>query len=326
MRDIILSMKILLVRWGGLGDLLVCLPAIRLVRDGLPNSDITLVARGEGAGLLLRAGVVDRVVGPDDRRTLALVPSSGTGERNFQPDRSAWLDGFDLSVTWLNRAPGEVSEPGRGGEEGRRARISIACDGSRRERMSEFFYRRTLQALDSDFQGRPGFAECAGLPLDLLPEAQGHNRPDCGGLGRPQVVIHPGSGGEMKRWPLDNFFEIAGRLQARGAKGALITGEAEAALNERVGTAARSLGWPWLRSPSLAELAPLLGKVRLYLGNDSGVTHLAAACGARVLALFRDEFVDEWRPYGDSRVLSADRVAAVPLEAVWGEVAQMLCN
>jgi heptosyltransferase III len=303
---------ILLIRWGGLGDLLVSLPAIRLLRHGFPSAKITLVARREYADLLLQSEVVDEVVGLDDPRTPALVSGAGSGGR----DRSAWLSGFDLVLSWLNRSTSASPESG----------LTICHGSGGPEPISEAFYRRTLEAVGRDLLRRLDFAECARLPLSSIPDDPGfpfRGRPGCS---RPLAVIHPGSGGEKKRWPLDSFLEIAGRLRDKNAEGVFVTGEAEHALDRRIEAAARRLGWTWLRSPSLAGLAPLLGKADLYLGNDSGITHLAAACGSRVLALFRNDLVDAWRPYGDSHVLSADVIEAIGLESVWSAAAQLLCR
>jgi heptosyltransferase III len=314
--------KILLVRWGGLGDLLVVLPAIRLIRSGLPSATLTLLGRREYGSLLLQAKVVDEVVGQDDPRVLTLF----SGAASAGDERSDWLDGFDLVVSWLNQARSGVPEAARGRTGGHGMRQTICFDAQRREAMSAFFYRKTLEAVSGDLFKRTDFRECAKLPLDLIPDDRSFPFPRPPAPSRRLAVIHPGSGGEKKRWPLENFLEIAGRLHKQNVDGVFVTGEAEADLDRSVEAAARSLGWMWLESPSLASLARLFGDADLYLGNDSGVTHLAAACGARVLALFRNDLVDIWRPFGDSHLLSADSVDGISLESVWRAAAELLCN
>ena len=285
---------------------------MRLLRHGFPTAKITLVARREYGGLLLQAEVVDEVVGLDDPRTPALVSGAGSGGR----DRSAWLSGFDLVLSWLNRSTSASPESG----------LTICYGSGGRESISEVFYRRTLEAVGRDLLRRMDFDECARLPLSAIPDGPGFPLQDRPVGSRPLAVIHPGSGGEKKRWPLDGFLEVAGRLRDKNVEGVFVTGEAEQALDRRVEAAARRLGWTWLRSPSLRALAPLLGKADLYLGNDSGITHLAAACGGRVLALFRNDLAGAWRPYGDSHVLSAEVIEAIGLESVWSAAAQLLCR
>ena len=314
--------KILLVRWGGLGDLLVALPAIRLLRSGFPAAAFTLVCRREYGSLLLQARVVDGVVGQDDRRALSLF----SGDASAGDDRAAWLDGFDLVVTWMNQARGGVPGAGRAGAEGGENRLTICYDARGRQAISEFFFRNTREVLGQRFQARAEFDECARLPVSSLSDDPGLTVPRRPDRSRPLVVIHPGSGGEKKRWPLENFLEIARRLRERNADGVFVTGEVEAALDRRVEAQARSLAWTWLQSPALASLAKLLADSDLYLGNDSGITHLAAACGARVLALFRNDLVWTWRPSGDSHLLSADSIDRIGLDSVWGAAAELLCR
>jgi ADP-heptose:LPS heptosyltransferase len=314
--------KILLVRWGGLGDLIVTLPAIRLLRSGFPSATLTLVGRREYGSFLVQAGVIDEAVSGDDPRVLALF----SGDGSAGDDGLAWLAEFDLVVTWLNRARGGLPGAGRERIEGERKWLTICYDASGREAISVFFYRKTLEAMGRDLPTRTDFDAFAKLPLSSIPDDPAPTFARRPGRPRPLAVVHPGTGGEKKRWPLENFLEIARRLRARGTDGVFVTGEAEAALERDVDEAARSLGWIWLRSPSLAVLARLLGDADLYLGNDSGVTHLAAACGARVLALFRNDLIDIWRPFGDAHLLSADSVDEIRIDSVWSMAADLLCK
>lgn len=314
--------RILLVRWGGLGDLLVALPSIRLLRHGFPDASLTLVGRPEYASLLLQARVIDQVVGIDDARVLSLFSDAAAAGA----ERTLWLDRFDTVLSWMNQKKSGGSGLGHGREEEEGRRLAIHYDGRGREPMSRFFYRMTLERLGSSLRRRAEFEDCARLPVSEIPEGADVDLPRRRAPSRPLAVIHPGSGGEKKRWPLANFLDIAKRLGERNIEVFFVTGEAEAALEGSIERAARSLGWPWLKSPSLASLARLLAKANLYLGNDSGVTHLAAACGARVLAFFRNDLIDIWRPFGDSHVLRADSVDTISLESAWNAAAELLCN
>ncbi len=310
-----------MLRWGGLGDLLVTLPAIRLLRLGLPDAFLTLVGRLEYADLLLHSKVVDHVVEPDDPRVLPLFGNAGSAG----DDKARWLDGFDLIMNWMNQAKSGLRADDRDQAGGARKRLTILFDAGRPEPMSRFFFQKTLEAVANDLQKRAEFDECAKLPLTAIPEDPSLSFARRSLRSRPLVVIHPGSGGKMKRWPLENFLEIARRLKIKGVDGVIVTGEAEEALEGSVEPAARPLEWKWLRRPSLLSLARLLGEADLYLGNDSGITHLAAACGAKVLAFFRNDLIDIWRPFGDAHLLSADSIGEISLEPAWSAAAELLC-
>jgi heptosyltransferase-3 len=143
---------------------------------------------------------------------------------------------------------------------------------------------------------------------------------------KARAIVHPGSGSENKRWPLAHFIEIVGRLGERGVGGALVTGEAEEGMAADVGEAALPPSWAWVRKPGLGTLARLLSEAALYVGNDSGVTHLAAACGAEVVAIFRREFASIWRPLGRVHLHVAVSPGEIDPESVWKTVVTRLPN
>jgi len=104
--------------------------------------------------------------------------------------------------------------------------------------------------------------------------------------GEKLVVIHPGSGGLQKCWHLDNFLTVAKDLRSKGIKAIFLLGPAEL---ERLGRAAikniNSVA-TYLADLSLTQVLGLLSCADAFLGNDSGITHLAAALGVRTLAVF----------------------------------------
>lgn len=113
-----------------------------------------------------------------------------------------------------------------------------------------------------------------------LPAARGN-----GGF----AVIHPFSGSAKKNWPLERFRAVAARLAAQLP--VLWCAGPQEPLDEAV------------RFPSLAELIPWLASAAVYIGNDSGISHLAAACGVPVVTLFGPTGPRVWAPRGNVRVL-----------------------
>jgi hypothetical protein len=92
----------LLVRFGGLGDLLVALPSFRLVRGKYPRARLTLACRAEYGALLRERGVVDEIV-PEDSRLLTPLFS---GAPEAKAKNSDWLGSFDLVMAWTHGALG----------------------------------------------------------------------------------------------------------------------------------------------------------------------------------------------------------------------------
>ena len=110
------------------------------------------------------------------------------------------------------------------------------------------------------------------------------------GLPAGFLAVHPGSGSRAKNWPLERFVETARRLSP-GRPWLLALGPAEEDVSPPPDARlARSL--------PLRTLGALLARAGLFLGNDSGISHLAAACGTRTLALFGPTDPALWAPVG----------------------------
>jgi len=121
------------------------------------------------------------------------------------------------------------------------------------------------------------------------------------------IVIHPFSGSRRKNWPLDRFRRVAEALASYGKVEWCAGPEEELAGAHR---------WD-----NLYHLACRLAGARLYIGNDSGISHLAAAAGAPVLALFGPTDPAVWAPRGPSVRIVASRapdrsMAGIPVEEV----------
>ena len=105
------------------------------------------------------------------------------------------------------------------------------------------------------------------------------------------AVIHPFSGSARKNWPLERFRAVAARLSipVRWCAGP------EEALDDAV------------RFENLYELACWLARARVYIGNDSGITHLAAAVGTPAVAIFGPTDPAVWAPHGERVAVIAGR-------------------
>lgn len=303
--------RVLMLRFGGLGDLLTVLPSISYLRKTMPEKELTLVCREEYGRLFQDAGLVDRLVPAGGRSAAVLFGAD--------PETACWAESFCFAVAWMQKPPGpslEESLRSMGIPEVR----TITLPAPVSVPVSRFFFDRTASFSPEAGAAGPGFDECARLAVSERAAASARGL--CSGVGEgiaPFAVVHPGSGGESKCWPLGNYLEIVRRLADRGMPGILVTGDAEerpsfSGLLEMGGVPP---GWTWLRKPELSALAALLAKALFYAGNDSGITHLAAACGTKVLALFREDMEPAWRPFGRTRVVAARTLPEIGVDRVW---------
>jgi len=157
-------------------------------------------------------------------------------------------------------------------------------------------FREATEALRLPFQFFPALppSDSRIHAADFYLE-QARTIADCSGDGIPRIpcektrgdyaVIHPFSGSRAKDWPLEKYRALAGKL-GRVMPVRWCSGEEDPPLDGAV------------RIDDLYELACWLAGARLYIGNDSGITHLAAAAGAPALALFGPTDPAIWAPRG----------------------------
>ena len=142
-----------------------------------------------------------------------------------------------------------------------------------------FTFYDALPPKDADIHATDFYLGQVGAPVGAIP------RIDCGRQRERFAVIHPFSGSPRKNWPLENFQRLAQRLE-RVMPVNWCAGPEDPPLPGAV------------QIPDLYDLACWLARAQLYLGNDSGITHLAAAVGTPVLALFGPTNPAVWAPRG----------------------------
>jgi heptosyltransferase-3 len=185
-------------------------------------------------------------------------------------------------------------------------------------------FRQAAAALRLPFQYFPALPPegCGVHAADFYVE-QVRSIAPCGSDGVPRIacdarrsgsaVIHPFAGSPKKRWPLERFQELAERL-------ACIMPVEWCAGPEDELPGAR-------RFEDLYELACWLAAARLYIGNDSGPTHLAAAVGTPVVALFGPSDPVVWAPRGPRVAIAAGpALDAITVEHVASLVQNTLEN
>ena len=118
-----------------------------------------------------------------------------------------------------------------------------------------------------------------------------------------EILIHPGSGSPAKNWPPARFATL---IRVLDSPVQLVVGEADAAAAAAI-EACLHRELPRLELLPLEELAQRLAGCRGYVGNDSGVSHLAGLCGARTVAIFGPSNATVWQPIGsDVHVVTFD--------------------
>ena len=291
---------------GALGDLICLLPAIRALSGRYPNIKFELMARAELARFAERRMPI--VAGHSiDRRELAFLFSEGGSESNLAHRFFRQFDRIDCFFASDNErfcsslrqaARGEVSfypfrPPGKG-------------------HIAECY----LRAIGAGISPSP--SSSIELLSDDVHDAERKLRAIGLEPGR-FILVLPGSGSARKNWPAENFALLAERIQLIH-RVLVVLGPAETAMAP--GFHARSFSV--LSDLELGELAGIARLACCFIGNDSGVSHLAAAAGARGLVIYGPSDPERWRPLGDVKIIQKEPLASLLLEQIWPVVAELI--
>lgn len=271
----------LVLRDLGLGDLLVAVPALRLLRRALPDHRVVLLGPawvGDVAGFPVDAVTDDEAAPAPD----VVVNLHGRG-----PQSHARLDALAGASTRRigHAAPGWDGPP-------------WVDDPERPER------RRWCDLLAAC--GLVSDDEAAAAADDVRLPAPA--RPDAGGASLPAsrrapssgfVVVHPGAAYGAKRWPVDRFAAVAAALAGDGRRVVVTGAPDEAPLTAAVATAAD--GVDLAGRTTIADLTALVAGARLVVAGDTGIAHVATAYGVPSVTLFGPVGPAQWGPPYDPR-------------------------
>lgn len=299
--------RLLILRGGALGDFIVTVPVLGALRRRWPNAYIELVGYPYLAEVASVIGLVDRLSSLHDARIsrfFALRP-------HLPDDQRAHIRSFDLVFNYFHD-PDETVQ------------INLETAGARQV-ISGSPLVRELHAVDHFLKPLETLAiyEAGERPTLDIPESEiAGGRARLTNLREPVWVLHPGSGSPAKNWPLGRFIELARRMRdERGITPVFLLGEADAEARE--GLFRNAPDFQRFENLSVREAAQLLAASSGYIGNDSGISHLAAAVGARATVIFGPSRANLWAPRGPRvTILQApDGVLdALSVESVLGTV------
>ena len=282
--------RLLVIRAGAVGDLILTLPVLRALRTGFPRAYLEVMGHPHTLALIEGQGVADKVSSIHRSEVAYLYVPKGP-----MPEELRRIFGaFDLIVAYVADEDGTLTHNLR--RTGAKRVISwspFPSHGSKHE------VDHLLDAL------KPiGIASPDSIPrLSPNPSDRAFAARFCRthGLHLSDTVIalHPGSGSPSKCWSPERFARIADwATDAYHAAVLLIVGPADGDAVRR--TLRQMKGTPVLASDlMLPHLAAVLGRCTAFLGNDSGVTHLAAAVGVPTIALFGPTDPRIWGPRGE---------------------------
>lgn len=258
--------RVLVIRGGAIGDFILTLPVMRLLREMIPNCHLEVMGYLSIASLAQTAGLADSVRSLDHRTMAALFAKNAPIDEVL----AEHLKSFNLIVSYLFDPDGHF----RASMERIGVKTLIEC--SHRVQLDQGHASRQLA---KPLEKLAMFVEDSHLQTAHFERRE---------VAPNRIAIHLGSGSEKKNWPLERWLALADDF--RDHEVIFITGEAE---QERGMLIENHPSW---HSLPLPELASRLSTCAAFLGHDSGISHLAAACGVPSLLLFGPTDPAVWAP------------------------------
>jgi heptosyltransferase-2 len=287
--------KVLVRATNWIGDAVMSLPAICVIREVFPHAEIAVVARPWVADLYARESSIDRVIPYTAQKGLRAKREFAGALRSEHFDCAILLqNAFDAAfIAWLAGIPERIgySRDGRGFLLTRAIRVPEPGDIPRHER---FYYLELLRRAGMIERFPAGTA----IRLDGIEQARESGLAQLSALGidGPVIGISPGAAyGNAKRWLPERFASVAQALASAastlvsmpGRTTVLLFGSpTERDLCEQVASQLTVPIRNLAGQTTLREFIDLAAACRLFLTNDSGAMHIASALGVPTVTIF----------------------------------------
>src|SRR6266536_1255536 len=298
-------MQILIVKLGSIGDIVHTLPALAAIRKALPQAEISWVVEHRAAEILRDNPLLDRLIEVDTKALRRGLMSGETLRAPRQQLRQLRASAFDLALDFQ----GLIKSASIARLSGARRVFGFSRD-SLREPASRILISRSIPISKNSHVIRKNLTLASGAlgisisdqPADLefpiatnsAHQAEALNAAD----GTDFAILNPGGGWPTKLWSAGRFGRLADELWSHYGLHSLVThGPGEVQLAETVLQASQS-GKARAVNVSLKGFYELAKRAQVYVGGDTGPTHLAIAAGAPVVGLFGPT---EWWRNGSPR-------------------------
>ena len=280
--------RVLIIRSGAVGDLILTLPVLSALKKHYEGLSIDMMGDPNRLALLKHCGYVDNVLPIDSRKFTSLFAAGGASAADVGP-APQMLQAYDAIISYLPDAEGVFED---------NLRISASCPVvTGRSRPADgrriHITRVLMDALEPLGIETVAEVPCLAIPGSAVPEVVNTPEPE-----KKLIAIHPGSGGPAKCWPAERFVVLIECLVGKGYMPVVTFGPADDTVRRRILPRISDRDVLIVENRPLVDMAVLYARCRAMIGNDSGMTHLAAATGTPVIALFGPTDPAVWGPRG----------------------------
>lgn len=304
------ELRIVFLRLRSLGDTVLMTPLLAVAKKR-PHCRVAVAVEAPFHELLLENPNVDRLfVMPRGRNELLGRVRTVRAIRAFSPHLAIDLHGGTTSswMTFFSKAGRRV-----GYSSSRNSYLyDVKVPNSR-----QVWEKQELHTVEHQL----AFLKHLGFPVEPPPDPEipllkgevDQARDELRGLGIDGdfVLVHPAAAFDTKQWPAKHFAEVCRELSSEGIKVVVTAGPGEEPVMEKVRSegSGAALFLPPLPLRLFAAVASLC---RLYIGNDTGATHIAAALGRRIVVIFGSSDYRVWYPWKSEHQLIRHDLPCVP--------------
>ena len=307
--------RILVVKFGSLGDIVHCLPSVRLLLDNFPNAEIDWLIERKNKSVVEMSGLGVRLV-PIDTYQWRYSPGLGSAKEILEFIWALRTDGYDCTIDFQ----GLLKSAFVGYLSAAPVRIGWERDFLK-ESTSRFFYTevvtpRRIHIIDQQMELlkplgiKPDWNTPAPLAAPSTARESLVRKLD--GL-TGYVLINPGGGWLTKRWDPKRYGTLAKRLLDDGLSVAITWGPGEDGIASQVQAVAGDK--VRMIPATLQELVALCERARLFVGGDTGPMHFAAAVGTPIVSIFGPTSSDRNGPFLREDIVVEQRMDCRPCYA-----------
>ena len=285
-------MKLLIRATNWVGDAIMALPALRAVRKKFSLAEISILARSYVADIYREQEIADHLIIYDNKGKHAGFSGRARLAKELQSQKfdSALLlqNAFDAAwLAWRAQVPERIGYA----RDGRSLLLTKALAVPEKGEIpahEKFYYLELLRRAS----WIDAISDDAWINLNIPNKDRDRAQDVLRGAGARENVLRIAIGagasyGSAKCWPPSRFAELANRLQSEFESEVILFGTfAELPVSKAIAAEMRHRPIDLTGQTTIAELPALLGQCHLFIGNDSGAMHVAAAVGLPVVAVF----------------------------------------
>ncbi len=286
--------SMLVIHQGALGDFILALPALSALRRAFPGARSVMMGYPRILQLAEERFYAEAIFSIDQKGMATFFVRQGPLDLTL----SQFFSGFELIVVFGKDAEGTLIGNLKRVCQGRILHINPLPNWDEGVHLSDYLLNQLTRF------GIPISETNPRLHLGEPDREWGRNFWGERGLSPEErakvIILHPGSGSRKKTWPLKHFLDLFRHLQGHpGGKFFIVLGPAEGPEIQR---AFEEMASPHLipaRGLSLIQLASVMEGCRLFIGNDSGISHMAVALRMPTIVIFGPTDHRVWSPRGE---------------------------